>query len=224
MTQQLALPGVDMRPVCTFCGEPGLLGQYSPLYPYMICRECSLAEPYPIQVFEFSDRSKDRSGLRVIPDSPYELRERRAWLDEVLKQAARGWIDERDVVKLNITYRDLRNPIRRSKAHLYNQWHKAARINNRYRNYRLPYCERCGQVHDRRYEQGDQDYKSRCQHCEDLDRVETAWRMRSIFAGDDVETILDKLLAAFPGLFERGVLPEYWFQLMFEEKIESEKT
>ncbi len=221
--QQLVLPGMDMRPTCTFCGQPGLLGQYSPLYPFMVCRECSLAEPYPIEVFEIHEDSKDHSGLRIIADAPYQQRERRAWLDDMLKQAAKGVLDERDVVKLNITYRDLRNPIRRSRSAQFSAWARQARIKLRYWNYRLPYCERCGQKHDRRFETGDQDYKSRCQHCEDLDCVETAWRMRSIFAGEDVETILDKLNVAFPGLFERGVLPDYWFQMMINEQTESER-
>jgi hypothetical protein len=56
-TYQHSLPGIDMRPVCVFCGQPGLLGQYSPLYPHMVCRDCSLAEPYPVEVFELSENS-----------------------------------------------------------------------------------------------------------------------------------------------------------------------
>lgn len=155
--------------------------------------------------------------MRIKPDAPYDKRERRAWLDDVLKQAAHGVLDDRQVVKLNLTYRCLRNPIRRSRAHQYNQWHKAAQINNRYRNYRLPYCDRCGKAHDRRYGFGDQDYLSRCQACEDMDQVETLWRMRSIFEGDDPEVVLDRLYKAFPGLFERGVLPDYWFQRIGRE-------
>lgn len=216
-TYQTTLPGIDMRPVCTFCKQPGLLGQYSPLYPHLVCRECSEAEPYPIEVFEYSNRSKDRSGLRIIADAPYEQRERRAWLDDALKQAARGVLDERQVVKLNLTYRDLRNPIRRSKAHQFEAWHKSAMINNRHQTLHLPYCERCGSVHDRRYEFGDQDYMRYCQRCEDELHVETLFRMPGIFGDADDEEILDRLYKAFPGAFERGVLPDYWYKMKLED-------
>lgn len=215
MIQQLALPGVDMRPTCTFCGEPGILGQYSPLWPYLVCKECSQSEPYPIEVFEISDRSKDRSGLRIIADAPYDARERRAWLDDILKQAARGVLDDRDVTKLNITYRDMRNPIRRSKEARYAVWHSHAKHNLvQARQLSLPYCHRCGKVHDRRFEFGDRDFKSRCQHCDDLDTAETLWRNRKIFEGDDPETVMDRIFTAFPGLFERGIMPDFWFKML----------
>jgi hypothetical protein len=215
MLHQLALPDLTTYPTCVFCGQPGILGQFSPLWPHMVCRECSVANPYPIEVFEISDSSKDRSGLRIIRDAPYELRERRAWLDDVLKQAAKGIIDERDVTKLNITYRDMRNPIRRSKEAQYIAWGAQAKRNLSHpRQLSLPYCERCGRVHDRHYQFGDQDSMRLCQGCDDVEHAETLWRMRKIFEGDDPETVMDRVYAAFPGLFERGIMPDYWFEML----------
>ena len=75
----------------------------------------------------------------------------------------------------------------------------------------LPICDRCGEVHDHRTRSGDA--APYCQHCEDLNGVESFWNYRGIFGGDDDETILDRIQRSHPGLFERGVLPDAWFQL-----------
>jgi hypothetical protein len=58
------------------------------------------------------------------------------------------------------------------------------------------------------------DYWSKCQHCEDAETVETLWRLRGIFGQDDPESILDRLYRSHVELFERGVLPDMWFELM----------
>lgn len=47
-----------------------------------------------------------------------------------------------------------------------------------------------------------------------MDAVEALWRNRGLFGADDPESVLDRLYRAFPDLFERGVLPDYWFELM----------
>jgi hypothetical protein len=75
----------------------------------------------------------------------------------------------------------------------------------------LPICDRCGEVHDHKTLSGDA--VAYCQRCDDLNAVESLWNNRGIFAGDDDETILDRLQRAFPGLFERNVLPDLWFEL-----------
>ena len=75
----------------------------------------------------------------------------------------------------------------------------------------LPLCARCGAAHDRRTLSGDA--ATYCQHCDDLNAVESFWKYRGIFGSDDDETILDRIQKSHPGLFERGVLPDLWFLL-----------
>ena len=78
----------------------------------------------------------------------------------------------------------------------------------------LPICARCGAVHDHKTLSGDA--APYCQPCEDLNAVESLWKNKGIFGGDDDETTLDRLERAFPQLFERGVLPDQWFRLKLE--------
>jgi hypothetical protein len=87
----------------------------------------------------------------------------------------------------------------------------------KHENLTLPFCERCGAAHNRtfKYTSG---YMPYCQDCEDRVQVETYWRIRGVFGGDDVEAVLDRIQTASPHLFERGVLPDYWFELMLNEK------
>lgn len=198
-----------MRPICPLCGQPAdVLGQYGPLWPYGVCRACSLAAPYPVEVFIPDPGAKDASRLRIDPDADFGLRERRVALDFALTSAVRGRRDA-DVYKLNITGRELRHPVRI--AQNYAAW----RRNPRALQFHLPLCARCGQAHDRRYSSGD--YVSHCQACEDLAAVEALWRNRRIFGDDDAESIMDRLYAAFPDLFARGVLPDAWFRLVKTE-------
>src|SRR5258708_5270981 len=83
---QLSLPCAEMREVCPLCLRPArILGQYSPLWSHGVCRDCSLAEPYPVEVFEPSPKTKDRSGLRIKLDSNYQMRERRVALDNLIR-------------------------------------------------------------------------------------------------------------------------------------------
>lgn len=205
---------MDMRPTCHICGRPGLLGQMSPLWDYMVCRECSEDWEYPVNIFE--PGGNDRSGVRIKMDAPSDLKEHRIWLDNMLKDIQRGYIDDRPVVKFNLSGRELRNPIRRSKHATYNAMHKRAvtALNNVQMT--LPYCRRCGCAHDRRYEimPGRVDYWEKCQRCADEEAVEALWRLRAIFGGDDVEAIMDRVYKSHQELFERGVLPDYWFKLM----------
>jgi hypothetical protein len=78
----------------------------------------------------------------------------------------------------------------------------------------MPVCERCGRLHDN-WNIGD--YGAYCQRCDDELHAETLFKMRKIFAGDDVETIMDRIYISHRGLFERGVLPGYWFKLMLKD-------
>lgn len=75
----------------------------------------------------------------------------------------------------------------------------------------MPLCARCGCAHDHRTLSGDS--HAYCVRCDDELSVERLLQHKGIFGADDDETILDRLQSAFPELFERGVLPDYWFTL-----------
>lgn len=159
--RQQALFGIDMRPLCPLCGNPSsMLGQYSPLWPGAVCRACSLAEPYPIEIFEPDANTKDRSGLRIKPDSDYTLRELRVSLDALIRDAVKPRLTEWTFpYKVNISLRELRNPIRYGKATQYANWLSSARMQNSNRQIFIPWCGRCGCVHD--YLHGE-DYAAYC--------------------------------------------------------------
>lgn len=222
MTHQPALPGFEhLRPdgyVCPLCNKRAtLFGQFSPFLPWGVCRECSIKYPYPVEVVVPSTRrNRDINPIMIDPNAPYELREKRMLLDEMLKCAVDPTRLERPTVKYNLSGLEIKNPIRRSKARQYNRWHKQAIDNLTRQQMQLPFCQRCGRVHDRMDEllPGMVDFKSFCQRCEDEMGVEALFRGRSeIFAGED-EDALDRLYMVFPELFERGVLPDYWFVLL----------
>jgi len=87
------------------------------------------------------------------------------------------------------------------------------------RQLEMPVCPRCGMPHGRVYTSlgGLVDYETYCQRCEDELAVETLWRLRGIWQGADDEDLLDKFYKRSPELFERGVLPNYWFELKVKE-------
>lgn len=219
---QLALPGFDDSMsvyTCPLCGQvKTLFGQYSPLFPWGVCRECSIKYPYPVELFVPSTRrNRDREPLMIDPAPERSaLRERRIQLDEMLRCAVDPSRLERPIIKYNLSGLELRNPIRRSKAHQYQRMHFLANHNLNYQQIALPICARCGRAHNRQVElrPGMVDYRSHCQRCEDEMAVEALFRGRAAIFGADDEDGLDRMFAAFPELFERGVLPDYWFTLV----------
>ncbi len=217
---QYDLPGFQVTEayICPLCNQPArLFGQYSPLLPWGVCRACSIKYPYPEDLFVPSTRrNRDKEPLMIDP-APEKAAQRalRVELEEMLRCAVDPSRIERPVVKYNISGLELRHPVRRSKAHKYNAMMQSARFRLTYRQVSLPTCRRCGCVHDRYYEMlpGVGDYKSTCQRCNDEEAVESFWNHKGIFGQDDDETILDRIYKSHPDLFERGVLPDYWFIL-----------
>lgn len=224
-SQQLEFTGFEASDpvfVCPLCGEPAtLFGQYSPIHRWCLCRACSLQYPYPVELFVPSTRrNADTNPLMIDPTSLSELRERRIQLDEMVRCAIDPARAERPIIKYNLSGLELYNPIRRSKVHQYQRWHAEAKRRLSHRQMQLPMCQRCGCAHDRTYEMlpGATDYWSHCQRCDDEISVEALFRHRGIFGKDDVESILDRIHASTPELFERGVLPDYWFALLGETR------
>lgn len=223
--KQLVFPGFEAYEpvwVCCICHQTAtLFGQYSPVHNWGVCRECSIKYPYPVELFVPSTRrNKDKEPLMIDPEAPYEVLALRIGLDEMVRCSIDPTRESRPIVKYNITAKELRNPIRRSRMHVYATWHRQAISSlSLPHQMQLPICERCGKVHDRLYEllPGRADYWSHCQRCNDELTVETFWRNRGIFGQDDVESLLDRIYKSHPELFERGVLPDMWFQLMEDQ-------
>lgn len=218
---QMSLPNfaVTVEYVCPFCDEPAtLFGQYSPLFPWGVCRECSIKYPYPVELFVPSTRrNKEREPLMIDTDpAKSALRDQRVQLDEMLRCAIDPTRIERPIVKYNLSGLELRNPIRRSKAHKYQQWHVQAMHNLTMHQMSLPVCSRCGSGHDRFYDMGAGrgDYHTRCQRCDDEMAVEALFKGRSAIFNNEDEGALDRIYRSHPELFARGVLPDYWFELL----------
>lgn len=204
--------------ICPLCHQPAqLFGQYSPLMPWGVCRECSIKYPYPDNLFIPSTRRNNDHEPVMIDPSPDKAadREQRVMLEEMLRCAIDPSRIERPIVKYNINGLELRNPVRRSRMRQLGTMMQNARHSLTYRQVSLPTCQRCGCVHSRYYETlpGVGDYYSKCQRCADEESVEAFWRMRRIFGQDDDESILDRIYKSHPELFERGIMPDYWFVL-----------
>lgn len=129
-----------------------------------------------------------------------------------------GWKRAIDLGVADMNCRRCRNKVK----YLVNVWQQAHRTRaNRGMTMivteALPFCKRCGCVHDNRYDHIG-GLQENCQHCTDLISVETFWRSRAIFGDDDMETIMDRIHRSHPHLFEHQVLPEYWFELALKEQ------
>lgn len=221
------LPGFELLVAynCAVCQQPAqLLGQYAPHMPHFVCKSCAEKNPYPIHVFVENTRNPESFPLMIDPAASSEDREKRMWLDEMVKWAARG-VDDLDslppVTKYNLSGLELRNPIRRSKVVKFRAMSAAHVASRRLVDavgvqIDLPICTRCGCVHDHAYEMypGHIAYKAKCQRCDDESAVEALFRNRGVFGKDDDEGALDRMQVAFPELFERGILPDYWFILL----------
>lgn len=225
---QLPLPSVDTRPICPVCGQSAsLLGQWSPLWPWMVCRACSEAEPYHLDVLRPGGRTRTSAalGFEINPDAPSALREWRIVREAQLRAAVqgcklargRGW----SVSDLACEWGGHYDPACKRCVRRANTPTGAAR----YRmvltppgsgiQLSLPVCERCGTALTAF---GMADYQAYCPRCKAEMAVETFWRHRGIFGNDDVETILDRIQKSHAWVFEMGVLPDYWFQLMQQEE------
>lgn len=192
---QRVLPATEMQRVCPLCGQhTAILGQYGPFAPWQVCRACSLANPYPVELLVPHPRKPGE--LYIDRHAPSALLEKRIELEAMVHDAVRG---------------------KRVKKWRYAGWLNEARIFNQHRQLHLPYCERCGHAHDNSFDFSG-DYHSRCTRCEAEEGVEALWANRLIFGTDDLEVQLDKMYRAFPQWFEAGVLPDYWFKLSIDHQ------
>lgn len=220
---QLSL--IDMRPICPACKQvTDLLGQWSPGDSVFICRDCNARHSAP-DVFVPHDNSKgvglDQSMTLAANAGRAEYHK---WIN-ILSDLNRGCVytfddvsdggylpchpvmDEQCWANCKLCIRRARNI---SKGGRYGRMGQLLPV-----TYSFPICDRCGCVHDHRYEHfaGTQAY---CQECDDKNTVESFWRLQGIFDGDDDEAVMDRLHRVYPDLFVRGVLPDYWYQLRIQ--------
>lgn len=236
----------DMRPICPGCKRPALpLGEWSPGERTYLCRECTLRLPAP-DVFVPHD-NRVGAGLRQEPGYAAQREDYHRKVD-VLLELRKGCIhtldDLDDSLSLPCMYNDLYLAATYGAARAFRRdiqcetWAGCKRCKNRLRyaahqlgqvaktramlrdrhgmQVSLPVCTCCGSSHDNRYSDGQ--LKDTCQPCEDKATVEAFWRNKGIFGGDDVENIMDRIQRSHPHLFERDILPDYWFKLMIESR------
>lgn len=228
----------DVRPICPGCKLPAdVLGQWFPGNPCHLCKRCSRSYPMP-DVLERNDAKK--RGVVVRKDSDEAERTRMVSMENSLVRLHRGcvyslddWtlenglpcesLDHEPYFNCPLCIKELKNFTRRLatgepeslawvKRDQQRTYPKAREVTEQYR---LPLCKVCGCAHDQRHADGLP--KPLCQSCQDQQDLETLWKMRVIHDGRDVEDILDVMQSAYPGLFERGILPDAWFKLMREQ-------
>lgn len=219
---QPTLPGIEPL-CCPACDAPvRVLGQWSPhSEKWWLCKECSIQYRYPAELQQLS------------PEGEW------VWVEgvtqEQLTYRAEMWIE---VENITTNRKKIRKGVMKSLEHLMTkqlafikdlppdlqlnwerqlrtigQWKESARVFLlEAKQLSMPFCERCGAAHDHRYNKVG-GFKPQCHHCNAKTSVETFWRMRAIFAGQDDETILDSIEKSHPHLFTLGVLPDYWFEL-----------
>lgn len=240
MLRQLSY--LDDRPQCPGCKRRALpLGQWSPGNRTYLCRTCSEANPMP-DIYEVKPST---GSIRIRQDSTDGQRLVNLHMENVMHRLRRGCkltMDDADPQRglpceahdypaqwdCRLCRGDLKRHTKwlidgvpehianvRFRGHMRTYPRHTGRIDQ----LALPICQRCGQGHSRRYDHSN-GYAAYCQHCDDLNSVEAFWRHKGIFGGGDVEAVLDRIEKANPGLFERGVLPDHWYQLMIEEQKE----
>jgi hypothetical protein len=217
------------------------LAQWSPGDKSYLCKKCTLQWGNPDDLFVLHDNSVGvglQQGIEYAPqrqryqsmaESLFQLR-RGCSLTLSEWTEAHGLPCERDRQArpgckrcLNLLRYDtqVEQAARKVAAERGSNPELAVALGNRYsimaaRAYRpsynlsFPLCRRCGQLHDRKSISGDA--RVYCQHCDDELEVESYLKNKGIFEDpEDDEAILDKLHRLRRELFDRGVLPDYWY-------------
>jgi len=194
---QIALEGFDLRPICPLCHRPSDV--LGQWSPFRKHAICRACnEASPFP--EGLVRFNEAKGeLEIDPDAGLRLKEQRLDGEQRNREACR----KREYIA------------------------SCTPMVWGIRQISMPFCPRCGAVHDRRYSHVD-DYQTYCQRCEDEQQVETLFRMKSILeqtvSSTEPEAILDYLYKRNPELFERNVLPDLWFILKTREGGEVAQT
>jgi len=229
--KQLTLPGVDMRPICMGCKRPtNLLGQVYPGKTIWLCRACIEYVQPDMSIFEFWD---DHVGVRMRRDD--ELSPQRSRYQSIVNSLLRlrtgctallqaDW-DERNGLSCERDpysyYSGCRACLKRKGVEtmlslLRRSSNQIVGMRQTPHNRSLPLCQRCGCAHNRLTIGGDM--ATYCQRCEDELHVESLVRWMFKIKpelGNDDEAALDWLYqtGGKRELFERGVLPDYWYKV-----------
>lgn len=181
MSAQHALPRFDMRALCPACGQASdVLAQWSPFKAKpCVCRTCSERFPFPMHIITIGADGQPT----YTANATYEDKNTMVGNESALRRAMEA----------------RRKPHRPAAPKPALDW--------RIRQYSMPICERCGQVHDHK---SLVDYAAYCQRCDDELSVERYLEMLAHRQMDD-ETALDHLYQYRRELFDRGVLPDFYY-------------
>lgn len=224
---QLSLPTIDLTQLCPVCKQPApILGQVYPVRPFAVCRQCT--ERLAISTDVFTQDADGDIRLRDTIDNAdmWVERARVMVVIALLKRFAGGCVltvdDIADDMHLPCGNRPRCRKCKNEALYTTNikaqsRTHIAQRDTFIPRMMEFPLCFRCGQIHGRVYEHNGLP-ATYCQRCDDELGVEALYRNRAIFEGADAEAIMDRLWNVKQDLFERGVLPDYWYVLMMREE------
>lgn len=220
MVAQLHFYYLDPRPICPACkSHADLLGQVYPVRPFAVCRDCMVRLNVSMRVFQV-----DKDGDIYLGES-WDERADVMHVIGALKRLTTGCALTLDDMgdKYHLPC-DGRAGCRKCRAEkMYSVRIRESAIRNRHQRNEarpvpmpFPFCDRCGALHGRVYAHNGMP-SAYCQRCEDELAVEALYRV--IFGEDaDVETIMDRLWTFKCEVFERGVLPDYWYTLMTREE------
>lgn len=231
MLIQTVLPFVDLRPFCPVCKHhTDELVQAYPITPNLrLCRGCyarlgitmDAFEQVPTGEIRFKTATDDQEALTL-----WKARERVQLVKQTIQRLTAGCVLTLDDIPANLDLSCGNRP-HCSKCRRDAQYSAGIRQQGQtIRHNRglspmtmpIPVCERCGRVHDNRIEWNGNP-TTYCVRCEDEIAVEMHYKNReAIFRDDngnilDDEGILDKLATHRAELFNRGVLPDYWYNL-----------
>ena len=217
------LPGITPQ-CCPMCDEPTmLLGQYEPTSNrYWICADCSRTQRYPVDMLIVT-ADGDWTLAKGITNEQlaYRVDVANCVHDAVVGRRKRSQIAFYKHLMVGVLsfIADLPEHLQvywERQLTATHQWvavGKATQELSRTIQLQIPLCERCGCSHNRRYEHGYTNFMLYCQKCDDELSVEAFFNHKGIFGDDDDEQILDRIYRSHREVFERGVLPTYWYEL-----------
>lgn len=234
MLTQTAFPFIDLRPFCPVCKHHrDELVQAYPITPNLrLCRGCYARLGITMDAFEeapageirFKTSTDDQEALSL-----WKAREKVQLVKHALQRLTAGCTLTIDDIPANLDLPCGNRPhcpkCRRDAQYSagIHQQAQTVRHNRGLTPMTIPFpvCERCGQIHNNRIEWNGNP-ATYCVSCEDEIAVEMHYKNRQIFRDDkdnllDDEAILDKLAKHRRELFDRGVLPNYWYMLKEKE-------
>ena len=225
---EIPLPGIEPQ-CCPMCDQPSwVLGQFDPTSDkYWICADCGRNYRYPVDMLRCSP-----DGKWTMPEWTREQLNHRQDVADAVHKAVKGRRKRSKIKYYQYLMTGIFSFIADLPEHMQQVWERQLSTTHKWLvvqrsnaklsetiQYSLPLCTRCGNFHNRRFENGYTNYKPYCQSCDDELAIEALFRHRGIFGNDDDETILDRIYRSHPQTFEHGIMPDYWYELKQKEGV-----